>query len=79
MRNSIKNILDKTYMTTKGEITGSELIAKLLFKKAIQGNLKAIEIIRDTTGESPIEQVVDEIDQSVIDEVERIVLEVESE
>lgn len=54
-------------------------IATALIAEAINGNragsvAKAFETIRDTIGEKPVEKiVVAEVDQAVIDEVERIV------
>jgi hypothetical protein len=45
-----------------------------LIEKAMGGDTKAFEVIRDTIGEKPVEKVViSEIDTDVIDEVERMV------
>lgn len=55
-------------------------IAVALIKEAIDGNssqsvVRAFEAIRDTIGEKPVDKVmIAEVDQSVIDEVERAVL-----
>ena len=49
-------------------------VSTALLQKALKGDTKAYEIIRDTIGEKPIEKVmVADVDQSVVDEVERIV------
>ena len=43
-------------------------------KKALKGDVKAFEVLRDTAGEKPIDKVmVADVDQSVIDEVEEMV------
>ena len=43
-------------------------------KKALKGDVKAFEVLRDTAGEKPIDKVmVADVDQSVIDEVESMV------
>ena len=44
------------------------------FEKALKGDTRAFEVIRDTAGQKPVEKVeMATIDQSVIDEVERMV------
>ena len=41
----------------------------------MKGNVKAFETIRSTVGQDPVQKlVIAEVDQSVIDEVERAVL-----
>ena len=46
------------------------------FQKALDGDTRAFETIRDTAGQKPVEKVmVSEVSQDVIDEVERMVLE----
>ncbi len=53
-----------------------ESIAVALIEKAMKGDVKAFEVIRDTIGEKPVEKVVTaEVDPAVIEELERIVLE----
>ena len=54
--------------------TNAELLSVTLMKKALKGDVKAFEVLRDTAGEKPIDKVmVADVDQSVIDEVESIV------
>ena len=54
--------------------TNAELLSVTLMKKALKGDVKAFEVLRDTAGEKPIDKVmVAEVDQSVIDDVERMV------
>lgn len=62
------------------KMTGAELMVKVAFKEMAKGNPKYWELIRDTAGFKPIDKVqVTEVDQSVIDEVEAMVLEAEEE
>lgn len=57
------------------EITIAEAMAMKQVEKALKGDPKAFEISRDTAGEKPVDKVmIAELDQSVIDEVERAVL-----
>ena len=58
-----------------GTITGAQALTARLYKEALKGNVKAFEVLRDTVGQKPVEKVVvADVDQSVIDEVERAVL-----
>lgn len=57
-------------------MTGTELMVAVAVKEMARGNPRYWEIIRDTAGEKPVEKVmVAEVSQSVIDEVEKAVLE----
>ena len=61
-------------------LTGAELMVKVAVREMTKGSPRFWELIRDTAGFKPIEKVqVSEIDQSVIDEIEGIVLEAEEE
>ena len=56
-------------------ISGTEAIALKLFEQAMKGNIRAFETLRDTVGQKPVEKVmIAEVDQAVVDEVERMVL-----
>jgi hypothetical protein len=67
------NVKDKrTGKETK--MLGTDILATAIYQKAQKGNTKAFELIRDTIGQKPIEKIQNvEIDQSVIDEVEKMV------
>lgn len=53
-----------------------ESVAVALIEKAMGGDVKAFEVLRDTVGEKPVDKVVTaEVDPAVIAELERIVLE----
>lgn len=57
------------------DLTGTELMVAVAVKEMAKGNPKFWELIRDTSGQKPVEKVVvAEVEQSVIDEVERVVL-----
>ena len=56
-------------------LTGAEFMVKIAVREMAKGSPKFWELIRDTAGYKPVEKVqVSEIDPSVIDEVEAIVL-----
>ena len=62
------------------KMTGAELMVKVAFKEMAKGNPKYWELIRDTAGFKPVDKIqVSEIEQSVIDEVEAMVLGAEEE
>lgn len=75
LRQALEILLEKEYKTGKGEtVTGTEAITAKLFEQAMKGNIKAFETLRDTVGQKPVEKVMlAEVEQSVIDEVERAV------
>jgi hypothetical protein len=76
LRKAIEILLEKTVSKDKDgkEISGAEAMALKQFEKALKGDTRAFEVIRDTAGQKPVEKVeMATIDQSVIDEVERMV------
>ena len=76
LRKALEMLLEQTYTDKKGNTrTGAQAITERLFAEVMKGNVKAFEVLRDTVGQKPIEKVMlAEVDQNVIDEVERIVL-----
>lgn len=76
LREALELLLEREYKDNKGNtITGTEAITAKLFEQAMKGNIKAFETLRDTVGQKPIEKVmIAEVDQDVINEVERAVL-----
>lgn len=61
-------------------LTGAELMVRVAVNEMSKGNPRFWELIRDTAGFKPIDKVqVSEIDQSVIDEVEAVVLGMDEE
>ena len=75
LRQALEMLLDKEYQQRNGDmITGTEAISAKLFEQAMKGNIKAFETIRDSVGQKPVEKVmIADVDQSVIEEVERMV------
>ena len=69
-------MLEKEWENRQGEKhSGSEAISIALFKKALAGDIKAYEVVRDTSGQGVVQKVmVAEVDQKTIDEVEAMVL-----
>ncbi len=76
LRIAMEALLEKSFKGKDGaNISGAEAIAIKQFEKALKGDPKAFELVRDTSGQKPVERVmVAEVDQGVIDEVERAVL-----
>lgn len=80
-KKQLKEILDLLMERDAGRdsdgnrITTAEAMAISAVKAAMNGDWKAWELVRDTAGQKPIEKVMlAEVDQSVIDEVEKAVL-----
>ena len=61
-------------------LTGAELMVQVAAKEMKSGNAKFWELMRDTAGFKPIDKVmVADVEQSVIDEVEAVVLKKDKE
>ena len=57
-------------------ITGAQMMVRVAAKEISKGNPRFWELLRDTAGFKPVDKVmVADVDQSVIDEVERMVQE----
>ena len=76
IRMALEALLEKEYKDKSGNVmTGVEAIALKQMEKAMKGDTRAFEVVRDTVGQKPIERVqVTEISQQDIDEVEEMVL-----
>ncbi len=75
LKECLEELLEKEIVDTNGELnTGAGAMAVAVFKKALEGDLKAFEVVRDTAGQKPAEKVVvSNIDPDVIAQVERMV------
>lgn len=75
LRKALEFLMEQDITDKKGNTkTGTEAMALAVFQKALKGDIKAFEVVRDTVGQKPIEKVqVAEVDQATIDEVERAV------
>ena len=76
LRRALEILLEKEYSDKNGNFaTGAEVISTKLFEQAMKGNIRAFETLRDTVGQKPIDKVmIAEVDQNIIDEVEKAVL-----
>lgn len=76
LKECLEELLDKDWENRQGEKhSGSEAISIALFKKALAGDIKAYEVVRDTAGQKPVDKIMmAEVDQKTIDEVEAMVL-----
>lgn len=75
LREHMQALLDSTIKDKSGkELTGAEAMAIRAFQSALKGDWKAWELTRDSSGNKPIDKVVvAEVEQSIIDDVERAV------
>ncbi len=76
LRKALEMLLEREFKDKNGTtITGTEAISAKLFEQAMKGNIKAFETIRTTVGQDPVQKVmIAEVDEDVINEVERAVL-----
>lgn len=76
LRLALEMLLEQDITSRDGTSkSGAEAIAIAQFKKALKGDSKAFEIIRDTSGQSVVQKIaVAEVDESVLKEVENMVL-----
>lgn len=73
LRECLEILLEKEYEAADGTVvTGADRISARLFRNALEGDNKAFEIIRDTTGQKPVERVETvEISQETYERVAR--------
>lgn len=76
LKECLDELLEKEWENRQGEkMSGAEAISVAVFKKALAGDMKAYEIVRDTSGQKPVDKVMlAEVDQNTINEVESMVL-----
>lgn len=76
LKRAMDILLERDIMDSKGETrSGAEYIAMQQFKKALKGDTKAFEVIRDTAGQKPIDKIqVAEVDADVLAQVENMVM-----
>lgn len=75
LRAALELLLERETTDKNGvKVTGAQALTARLYAEALKGNVKAFEVLRDTVGQKPVEKVVfAEVDQNIIDEVERAV------
>lgn len=76
LRQAIEILLETDIKNKNGEVkSGAEAIAIAQFQKALKGDTRAFEVIRDTSGQGVVQKVmVAEVDNDVINEIENMVL-----
>lgn len=77
IRLALEALLEKDYKVKGGAtVSGAEAIALKQMEKALKGDTRAFEVVRDSAGQKPADKLmVSEVSQDVIDEVERAVFE----
>ena len=80
LKDCLNILLEKKMEADNGKkVTGAEALSINLFMKALEENdtakaAKAFEVIRDTSGQKPIDKImVAEVDQDIINEVENMI------
>lgn len=69
------NMKKKNLSGKEQDMSVAEAISLEQVKKALEGDSKAFEIVRDSSGQKPVEKIqVAEVDADVISEVERMVM-----
>jgi hypothetical protein len=75
LREAADDLLNEVIKSSKGDKFGSEALMMAQFRKALQGDTKAAEYIRDTAGQKPIEKImVADVDAEVVEQIENMVL-----
>ena len=74
IKECLEMLLEKKVETESGTMTGAEAMAVTAFQMALDGDLSAWTLVRDTVGQKPVDKVmVSEVDPDVLDEVEKMV------
>ena len=77
LKDCIELLLEQDMKSKDGKtVSGAEALSIKMFEKALKGDVKAFEVLRDTAGQKPVEKVmVAEVEQSTLDEIEDLVAE----
>lgn len=58
LKDCLEILLEQKINTKDGKkVTGAEATAAALFKKALNGDTKAFELLRDTAGQKPVDKI----------------------
>ena len=69
------NIKDPDNQSERKNVSGAEALALVMMNKALRGDSKAWELVRDTAGQKPVEKVmVADVDAGVVEQIENMVL-----
>lgn len=52
--------------TKQGDMTAAEALTMAIFEKALGGDVRAFEVIRDTIGEKPVEKKETEVSGGLV-------------
>lgn len=77
IRLALEALLEHTYVdeVTGKKLSGAEIISLRQMERAMVGDAKSFELVRDSVGQKPVEKImVSEVEPSVIAEVEQAVL-----
>jgi hypothetical protein len=67
LKDAANDLLDEIIKNAKGdEKLGSEALIMAQFKKALQGDTKAAEYIRDTAGQKPVDRVENSFTDKIV-------------
>jgi len=74
LRQALETLLESDIKGKNGEVkSGAEAIAIAQFQKALKGDTRAFEVIRDTSGQKPVEKVEQvNIDGEYLDKVNEL-------
>ncbi len=73
IRLALEMLLEKEFKDRSGNtITGAEAIAAKQFEKAMKGDTKAFEVVRDTAGQKPTDKIEMKTDVDVAAASERL-------
>lgn len=75
LREIVNALFEREFTNKQGEIiSGAELLTMKQFEKASKGDTRAFEVLRDTAGQKPVQQLeVNTINPEAIKEVEDMI------
>ena len=73
LRQCLEILLERTLKDKKGiEMSGAEAVSLKVFEKALKGDIRAFEVLRDTSGQKPVEKVQMKTDINIAESAERL-------
>ena len=75
LKRAIELLLEREFTDNNGDVySGAEVLAVKLFEKAKKGDVRAFEVLRDTAGQKPTEQIeINSINPETVAEVEEMI------
>lgn len=65
-RKALREHLEMLLKTKQGDMTAAEALTMAIFEKALGGDVRAFEVIRDTIGEKPVEKKETEVSGGLV-------------